>query len=113
MIIIHFTMITRQEPFSKLAHPFKRLKRNVGKKRSDIIRKYEIDLICLLSECCYNILNGNVPLTLAQKTKLHRHKQPQENFQEDVFKHRRKILQRGSFLGALTTHILSVCEYSL
>ena len=59
-------MNSRQEHFSKLAPLLKRLKRNVGKKRSDIIRKCDNDRICWLSECCHNILKGNVPMTFTQ-----------------------------------------------
>ena len=74
MTIIHFTMNSRQELFSKLAPLLKGLKSNVGKKGSDIIRKCDNDLICSLSECCHNIFKGNVPLALTQKAKLRPHK---------------------------------------
>ena len=81
-------MNSRQERFSKLAPLLKRLKRNVGKKRSDIIRKCDNDLIRSLSECCHNILKGNVPLTLTQKVKLRRHKNNLRKLslsQEDIY----------------------------
>ena len=66
-------MNSRSERFAKLAPLLRRLNQSVGKKRTDIIRKCDNDLICSLSECCYNVLKGNVPLTPAQKVKLRRH----------------------------------------
>ena len=110
MKIIYFTMTSRQERFSKLAPLLKRLKRNVGKKRSDIIRKCDNDLICSLSECCHNILNGNVPLTLTQNVKLRRHKHNirKRSLKETSLEQCKKILQRGGFLRGLITHILIV-----
>ena len=81
------------------------LERNVA-----IIRKCDNDLICSLSECCHNILKGNVHLTLTQKVKLRRHKHNLRklSLKKTSIKQRKKILQRGGFLGALITPILSV-----
>ena len=67
-------MNSRCERVAKLAPLLRRLKHCVGKKRRDIIRKCDNDLICSLSECCHNVLKGNDPLTPAQKVKLRRHK---------------------------------------
>ena len=109
MTTIHFTMNSRQERFSKLASLLKRLKRNIGKKLSDIIRKCDNDLICSLSECFDNITKGNIPLTLAQKAKLHRHKQNLGNSLKKMsVNKRKKILERSVFLNALIATILSV-----
>ena len=116
MTIIHFT-ITRQEWFCKLAPLLKRLKRNVRKKRSDIIRgcnnECSNDLICSLSECCHNILKGNVHPTSAQKAKnLRRYKQNLRklSLKKASVKQRKKILQLGGFLGTLI--IVSSTDYA-
>ena len=103
-------MNSRRERFAKLAPLLRRLKHSVGKKRRDIIRKCDNDLICSLSECCHNALKGNVLLTSAQKVKLRRHKHNLRNLstKKTSIKARKKILQRGGFLGALITPILSV-----
>ena len=103
-------MNSRQERFSKLAPLLKRLKRNVGKKRSDIIRKCDNDLICSLSKCCHKHLKrqctsdfdseGKTPSTQIQPQKL--------SLKKTSIKQRKKILQRGGFFGALITPILSV-----
>ena len=65
---------SRSERFAKLAPLLRRLKHSFGKKRRDIIRKCENDLIYSLPECCHNVLKGNVPQTPAEKVKLRRHK---------------------------------------
>ena len=83
---------------------------SVGKKRRDIIRKCDNDLIYSLSECYHNVLKGNVPLTSAHKVKLRRHKHNLRKLstKKTSIKARKKILQRGGFLGALITPMLSV-----
>ena len=103
-------MNSRCERFAKLAPLLNRLKHSVDKKRRDIIRKYDNDLICSLSECCHNVLKGNVPLTPAQRAKLSRHKHILRKLSTKKMsvKARKKILHRGGFLGALITPILIV-----
>ena len=95
-------MTSRSELFAELAPLLSRLKHSVGKKRRHIIRKLDNDLICSLSECCHNVLKGNVPLTPAQKVKLRRHKQNLRKLSTNntSIKAKKKILQRGGFLGA-------------
>ena len=106
----HLIMNSRSERFAKLAPMLRRLKHSVGKKRRDIIRKYDNDLICSLSECCHNVLKGNVPLTSTQKVKLRRHKNNLRKLstKKTSIKAKKKILQRGGFLGALITPIFIV-----
>ena len=103
-------MNSRCERFAKLAPLLRRLKHSVGKKRRDIIRKCGNDLICSLSECCHNVLKGNVPLTPAQKVKLrhHKHNLRKLSTKKTSIKARMKILQLGGFRGALITPIRSV-----
>ena len=66
-------------------------------------------MICSLSECCHNVLKGNVPLTPAQKVKLRQHKHNLHKLatKKTYIKARKKNLQRGGFLGALITPILA------
>ena len=103
-------MNSRSERFAKLALMLRRLKHRVGKKRRDIIKKCDNDLICSLSECCHNVLKRNVSLTSVQKVKLRRHKHNLRKLstKKTSIKAKKKILQRGGFLDALITHILSV-----
>ena len=106
----HSTMNSRRERFRKLALVQRRMKHSVGTKRRDIIRMCDNDLISSMPECCHNLLKGNVPLTPAQKVKLRRHKHSLHKVatKKTSIKARKKNLQRGGFLGALITPILSV-----
>ena len=67
-------------------------------------------LISCLCECSKNILKGNVSLSPAQKRNLRRHKRSlRELTLKKILKKRKiKILQKGGFLGALITPILSL-----
>ena len=103
-------MNSRCERFAELVPLLRRLKHSVGKKTGDFIRKCNNDLICSFSECCHNLLKGNVPLTPAVKVKLRRHKHNLRKLstKKTSNKARKKILQLGGFPGALITPILSV-----
>ena len=67
-------------------------------------------LISCLCECSKNIFKGNVSLSPAQKRNLRRHKKSlRELTLKKISKKKKiKILQKGGFLGALITPILSL-----
>ncbi len=77
--------------------------------RRAIIGEADRDLVACMCECSHNILNGNVPLTSAQKTKLARYKEDlraiadKSTRQED----KKEILQKGGFLPALLAPLLA------
>ena len=68
-----------------------------------IIEAADKDLVATLCECAQNILYGHVPLTPSQKTKLAWHKQHLRSLvkKNQSEKTKKKILQKGGFLGAL------------
>lgn len=68
-----------------------------------VIKGAPTDLIDALSECCLNILKGNVPLSSAQKKRLARHKQGLRTLAKKgtSVKRRKQILQTGGFLPLL------------
>lgn len=68
------------------------------------------DLIDCFCECALNVLKGNVPLTKAQLTKLRREKQNlrQLTLKKVSLKKKKKILQKGGFIGALLRPVLSL-----
>ena len=72
-----------------------------------VLRGSDKGLITCLSECAKNILNGNVPLTGTQKTKLRSYKTGLRTLVKKSVPSRRKriVLQRGGFLGALLAPI--------
>ena len=92
-------MNSRLERYAKLAPLLRRLKHSVGKKRRDIIRKCDNDLIYSLSECCHNVLKGNVPLTPAQKVKLrhHKHNLRKLSTKKTSIKERKKVYNEADF----------------
>ena len=67
-------------------------------------------LLTCLCECSKNILKGNVPLSPGQKKNLRRHKRllRKLTLKRTSKKIKNKILQKGGFLGALITPILSL-----
>ena len=67
-------------------------------------------LLTCLCECSKNILKGNVPLSSVQKRKLRRHRRSlrELTLKKISKKKKNKISQKGGFLGALITPILSL-----
>src|SRR5580693_7120655 len=63
-----------------------------------------------LSECAKNVLKGNVPLNKDQLQNLRRQKQQLRSLalKKTTLKKKRKIIQRGGFLGALIGPIVSI-----
>lgn len=74
-----------------------------------IIQTSDRGLIDTLCDCCHNILKGNVPLTKAQKTRLHRHKRVLRKLTEkQSLKVKKGLLQKGGFLSALLGPVIGV-----
>lgn len=68
------------------------------------------DLIKAISECSLNVLKGNVHLTPAQKRRLCKYKRNLRLLAKKTTstKEKKKIIQKGGFLGALLKPVLSV-----
>jgi len=62
-----------------------------------------------LCECAKNIIKGNVALTKAQRERIHKRKQSFRKLalKKTSLKEKRRIVQRGGFLGALLGPIIS------
>ena len=79
--------------------------------RKSILKAADKDLICCLSDCCHNILNGNIRLNASQKKSLQRHRKNLRKIatKRTTVKKRRDILvQKGGFLPALLAPIIGV-----
>ena len=78
--------------------------------RKELLHHCDKELIKCLCECAQNVLKGNVPLTLSQKQKLCRHKHNLRELASKKVSKKKKtaILQKGGFLGALLTPIISL-----
>lgn len=74
-----------------------------------ILRSSKPDLIHSLSECCKNILEGNVPLSSRCKSRLSRYKKDLRRVADKQTSHKRKkqTLQKGGFLPLLLAPLLS------
>jgi hypothetical protein len=81
----------------------KKLKRLGIKDRKKYLKKCSKDCVFKICECIKNVLNANVKLKPSHLNKLSRHKQ---TLRALVLKNtslvkRKKLLQKGGFLGAL------------
>jgi hypothetical protein len=73
-------------------------------------KKCDRDFLDCLSECAKNVIKGNVPLNERQMKSLRREKNNlrQLSMKKTSLKKKRRIIQKGGFLGALIPPILSV-----
>lgn len=68
------------------------------------------DFIGCMTECCKNVLKGNVPMTTPQKKilKRKRHMLHKIALKKTSQTQKKKIIQSGGFIGALLGPIVSV-----
>lgn len=81
--------------------------------RSKILRGCDNDLIRCLSDCCQNIIKGNVPLNPSQTKALRRHRDTIRTVAKKrvALKDKRQLLlQKGGALPALLIPILSIAS---
>ena len=99
------------ENLKHYAHVLKKFKRANSLKRKKILQQnLNKDFIHCICECCKNILNGNIKLTSRQLKDIRRRK---HILRELIVKRislakKRKLIQRGGFLGAILGPIVSV-----
>ena len=76
--------------------------------RKAILTHPSRELINCISECCINVLNGNVPLSGSQKAKLTRYKRQIRNVagKATSLKNKTKVIQTGGFITALLGPLL-------
>jgi hypothetical protein len=79
--------------------------------RKQLIQKGGREIVNCVSECCHNILKGNVPLNSKQKCRLSKHKgKLRELVKKKVgIRKKQKIIQSGGFpLAAILAPVASV-----
>jgi hypothetical protein len=88
----------------------RRIHRLSEKNRRACVEKCDRGFLDCLSECAKNVIKGNVPMNDRQLKSLRREKKNlrQLSLKKTSLKKKRKILQKGGFLGALIPPILSV-----
>ena len=86
------------------------LVKGAPKQRRAIIGAANKELLGCLCECTLNVLNGNIPLKSSDKKKLQKYKRQIRslvNKKVSVKKKKKTLSQKGGFLGALLTPVLS------
>lgn len=81
------------------------------KKRKQMLKQTkDREFICCVCEIAKNVLKGNVPLSMSQKSKLKRMKGSLRllALKKTPVKKKKKIIQSGGFLGALLGPIVSI-----
>ena len=86
------------------------LAKGSDKQRQGVIQGANKELVHCLCECALNVLNGNIPLKPSEKKRLakyKRHLRVLTNQKFGVQKKKKVLRQKGGFLGALLTPMLS------
>ena len=101
-------MSLRLRKFAPILRKLNRLKPD--QKKVWLKKHLDNELICCLCECAKNLLNGNVPITAAQRKKLVVRKESLRKLvrRKVSLRNKKRILQRGGFLAALLAPIVSV-----
>ena len=88
----------------------KKIRKLGDRARREYIRKSDREFIDCVSECAKNVIKGNVPLTIRQKTNLRRKRNDLRSLslKKTTLRKKRKILQKGGFLTALLPPVLSI-----
>ena len=88
----------------------KRIQKLGDRAKRKLIKECDKSLIDCFCECSKNILKGNVPLKETQLKKLRREKKNLRSLalKRTSLSKKRKILQKGGFIGALLPPILSI-----
>ena len=75
-----------------------------------ILKSAPPDLVRALCECSLNVLKGNIKLNATQKKRLRRYKNILRTLaaKKSAVKTRKRMLQKGGFLGALLGPVLGV-----
>ena len=105
--INHLKMTRRLQHNAPYLHV---LARGSDKQRQGVIQGANKELIACLCECALNVLNGNVHLKPSEKKKLlkyKRHLRALSNKKTPALKKKKLLRQKGGFLGALLTPVLS------
>ena len=97
---------------SKLLEDNVKLLQLLYKCKSPSVKKYILEkdneLIDCLCDCAHNILQGNIPLSLTEESKLRKHKQKLRDLVTKISKKKKKkILQTGGFLPALLAPVVA------
>lgn len=73
-----------------------------------VVKAVDKEVVDVLSECCHNLLKGNVPLNPEEKRKLCRYKKGLRSIacKKTPLKTKKTMLMKGGFLGTLLAPVL-------
>lgn len=79
-------------------------------KRRRLLANCPKDLMDIFCECTWNVIKGNIKLTPAQLRKLRRQRKSLRALvaRKTSLKKKRKIIQKGGFIGGILGPVLSV-----
>ena len=88
----------------------RRILRMADKDKKRMIHMCDKQLVDCFSECAKNVLKGNVPLKKAQLRKLRRERNNLRLLavKKTPLAKKKKVLQKGGFIGALLPPVLSL-----
>ena len=98
------------ERMKKFLPVLKRMRKFSDKAKRQYVGKCNRQFLDCISECAKNIIKGNVPLTTTQKAKLRRNRNDLRalSVKKTSLRKKRRILQKGGFLGAILPPVLGV-----
>ena len=107
--------VTMSRRVAQILPELRRLCRMSNKERKKYIKLCGKDFIDCICECVKNLLKGNVPLNQKQLKSLRRHEQSLRKLalKKTSFAARKRILQKGGFLGYLLKPLATGIEYLL
>ena len=87
----------------------RRLHRTTERARRKLIRTCDKRFLNCICECAKNVLRGHVPLTKRQLARLRQYKRSMHTLatKKPSLKSKRRVLQKGGFIGALLAPVLS------
>ena len=88
----------------------KQIRKLGDRARREYVRKCDKEFIDCVSECAKNVIKGNVPLTDRQKATLRPKRKDVKalSLKKTSLRKKRRILQKGGFLTALLSPVLSI-----
>jgi len=75
---------------------------------NSVVKSARPEFLNCIGDICYNILQGRVPLSPKDKTKLSKYKQQIRKIanKKTTLKSKRELIQKGGFIGAILAPLL-------
>ena len=110
-LVLHHRSRNMSQRLRQFAPLLRKLHKSSRKTQLNLLKKnFSKEFIHCLCECCLNMIKGNVKLNKAQKSRLLRQRKYLRKFmlKKTSLAKKRKIVQKGGFLGAILSPIISI-----